>query len=97
MGADVTAKDKKGISALHYAAGQGRLEVLQYLWSKGLDLDADDPGLVHSTILCSSAGHCQISHQTHGISPCVASVPQLLQDCIVDGMFSSSQGFRFHT
>ena len=44
MGADVTAKDKKGISALHYASGQGRLEVLQYLWSKGLDLDADDPG-----------------------------------------------------
>ncbi len=44
MGADVTAKDKKGISALHYASGQGRLEVLQFLWSKGLDLDADDPG-----------------------------------------------------
>ena len=54
MGADVTAKDKKGISALHYASGQGRLEVLQYLWSKGLDLDADDPG--RSTLLCS---HCQ--------------------------------------
>ena len=45
MGADVTAKDKRGISALHYASGQGRLEVLQFLWSKGLDLDADDPGL----------------------------------------------------
>lgn len=44
MGADVGAKDKKGISALHYASGQGRLEVLQFLWSKGLDLDADDPG-----------------------------------------------------
>lgn len=44
MGADVGAKDKKGISALHYASGQGRLEVLQLLWSKGLDLDADDPG-----------------------------------------------------
>ena len=44
MGADIGAKDKRGISALHYASGQGRLEVLQYLWSKGLDLDADDPG-----------------------------------------------------
>ena len=41
----MTAKDKKGISALHYASGQGRLEVLQFLWSKGLDLDADDPGV----------------------------------------------------
>ena len=44
MGADIGAKDKRGISALHYASGQGRLEVLQFLWSKGLDLDADDPG-----------------------------------------------------
>lgn len=50
MGADVTAKDKRGISALHYASGQGRLEVLQYLWSKGLDLDADDPGLCFQPI-----------------------------------------------
>ncbi len=44
MGADLTAKDKKGISALHYACGQGRLEVVKFLWSKGLDLDPDDPG-----------------------------------------------------
>ena len=44
MGADICAKDRRGISALHYASGQGRLEVVQFLWSKGLDLDADDPG-----------------------------------------------------
>jgi ankyrin repeat protein len=43
-GADVTAKDKRGISALHYAAGQGRLEIIKLLWSKGVDLDSDDPG-----------------------------------------------------
>ncbi|BDA45387.1 probable serine/threonine-protein phosphatase 6 regulatory ankyrin at N-terminal half [Coccomyxa sp. Obi] len=44
MGAELTAKDKKGISALHYACGQGRLEVVKFLWSKGVDLDSDDPG-----------------------------------------------------
>ncbi|KAK9901337.1 hypothetical protein WJX75_007413 [Coccomyxa subellipsoidea] len=44
MGADLTAKDKKGISALHYACGQGRLEVVKFLWSKGVDLDLEDPG-----------------------------------------------------
>ena len=44
-GADVAARDKRGVGALHYAAGQGRLEVVKYLWSKGLDIDAEDPGV----------------------------------------------------
>ncbi len=51
MGAELTAKDKKGISALHYACGQGRLDVVKFLWSKGVDLDSDDPGAcVHSPL-----------------------------------------------
>lgn len=50
MGADADAKDKRGISALHYASGQGRLEVLQFLWSRGLDLDADDPGIAFNKL-----------------------------------------------
>ncbi len=58
MGADVTAKDKKGISALHYASGQGRLEVLQFLWSKGLDLDADDPGRSNFTLANIPGSSC---------------------------------------
>lgn len=44
MGADAGARDKRGVGALHYACGQGRLEVVKFLWSKGLDLDAEDPG-----------------------------------------------------
>lgn len=48
----MTAKDKKGVSALHYAAGQGRLEVIKFLYSKGVDLDSDDPGMSACTIFC---------------------------------------------
>ena len=92
----MTAKDKKGISALHYAAGQGRLEVLQYLWSKGLDLDADDPGAAHSISLCSTAGSLP---DRHSLKMEYAVVWQAChKPCrIVNGMPSSSQAFRFHT
>ena len=57
MGADIGAKDKRGISALHYASGQGRLEVLQFLWSKGLELDADDPGAASLPTLAPQNTH----------------------------------------
>lgn len=53
MGAELTAKDKRGISALHYACGQGRLEIVKYLWSKGVDLDSDDPGAHLKCFICS--------------------------------------------
>ncbi len=51
MGADAGARDKRGVGALHYACGQGRLEVVKFLWSKGLDLDAEDPG-AHPVVAC---------------------------------------------
>ncbi len=57
MGADIGAKDKRGISALHYASCQGRLEVLQFLWSKGLELDADDPGAASLPTLAPQKTH----------------------------------------
>ena len=44
MGAEATACDKRRVSALHYACGQGRLEVVRFLWSRGVELDAEDPG-----------------------------------------------------
>ncbi len=44
MGADVAARDKKGVTPLHFAAGQGRLEIVQFLWSKAAELEAEDPG-----------------------------------------------------
>ena len=44
MGANITATDKRKISALHYACGQGRLAVVKFLWSRGTELDYEDPG-----------------------------------------------------
>ena len=43
-GADAKAVDKRKVSALHYACGQGRLEVLQRLYRRGVELDVEDPG-----------------------------------------------------
>ena len=62
MGADAHAKDKRGISALHYASGQGRLEVLQFLWSRGLELDADDPGIAFFKLSVIQPTHGPLIH-----------------------------------
>ena len=43
-GADPTAVDKRQVSALQYACAQGRLEVVRFLWTKGVELDGEDPG-----------------------------------------------------
>ena len=43
-GANPQAVDKKGVSALHFGCGQGRLGVVQFLWSRGVELDSEDPG-----------------------------------------------------
>jgi hypothetical protein len=43
-GADPKAVDKKNVSALHFACGQGRQGVVQFLWSRGVELDSEDPG-----------------------------------------------------
>lgn len=45
-GANITAADKQGVSALHFACGQGRLEVVKFLWSRGAELDGEDPGRI---------------------------------------------------
>lgn len=65
MGADAHAKDKRGISALHYASGQGRLEVLQFLWSRGLELDADDPGIAFFKLSVIQPTHGPLIHGMH--------------------------------
>lgn len=38
-GADLDVKDKHGWTALHYAAWQGKLKVVQYLIDNGADSD----------------------------------------------------------
>lgn len=43
-GANPQAVDKQNVSALHFACGQGRLEAVQFLWSRGVELDSEDPG-----------------------------------------------------
>jgi ankyrin repeat protein len=48
-GADPEAVDKKNVSALHFACGQGRLGVVQFLWSRGVELDSEDPGHAQPT------------------------------------------------
>lgn len=51
QGADPESTDKRKVSALHYACGQGRLEVIKFLWTRGIELDAEDPGDPHGFIL----------------------------------------------
>lgn len=40
-GADVNARDKRGLTALHFAAGRGWVDVVRLLWSKAADLEAE--------------------------------------------------------
>lgn len=44
-GADFNAKDSLGRSGLHLAAARGRREIVQYLWSKAVDLENEDTGM----------------------------------------------------
>lgn len=44
LGAALDFKDKKGLTALHYAAGNGHLAPLKFLWSRGAEVDAEAPG-----------------------------------------------------
>ena len=40
--ADIKALDKRKVCALHYACGRGRLEVVIFFQTKGIDLDVED-------------------------------------------------------
>lgn len=55
LGAALDHKDKKGLTALHYAAGSGRLEVVRYLWTKGAEVDAESPGGWRPLLACVMA------------------------------------------
>ena len=43
-GADSSARDKQGLSTMHFAAAHGQLEVARFLWTKGVELDSEGPG-----------------------------------------------------
>ncbi len=44
MGAEISARDKKGLGLVHFAAAHGHLDTVQFLWSKGAQLDMEAPG-----------------------------------------------------
>ncbi len=43
-GADIAPRDKQRLSALHFAAAHGHLDLVSFLWSKGAELDWESPG-----------------------------------------------------
>jgi ankyrin repeat protein len=43
-GADPAATDTKGLAGMHFAAAHGQLDVVRFLWTKGVELDSEDPG-----------------------------------------------------
>ena len=45
MGADPAAKDAKGLDSMHFAAAHGQLDVVRFLWTKGVELDSEDAGV----------------------------------------------------
>ncbi|KAK9830686.1 hypothetical protein WJX74_002706 [Apatococcus lobatus] len=57
MGAEVTARDKKGYTPLHFAAGQGRLDIVKFLWSKAAETEAEDPAGRMPLHMAAIGGH----------------------------------------
>lgn len=43
-GCVVETRDKRGRGCMHLSGGRGKLRVVEYLWSKGLDVDVEDGG-----------------------------------------------------
>lgn len=43
MGAQPGTQDKGGLTSAHFAAAHGKKDVLSFLWSKGVELDGEDP------------------------------------------------------
>jgi hypothetical protein len=52
-----TVRDKKGRTAMHLAAARGRLAVLEFLWSKAADMDAEDDDGRTPLHLAAANGH----------------------------------------
>ena len=59
-GADPCARDKQGISAIHFAAGKGQQAVVQLLVSRGVDIDLEDPTGRTPIHYAASSGHADV-------------------------------------
>jgi ankyrin len=57
MGAQPGTQDKGGLSSAHFAAAHGKENMLSFLWSKGVELDGEDPSelLLPSDHSCGQA------------------------------------------
>lgn len=49
--------DKEGLGAAHFSAAHGKTDMLTYLWSKGLELDSEDPKGRTPLHLAALGGH----------------------------------------
>ena len=56
--ADITAVDKRKVGALHYACGRGRLELVKFFHTKGIDLDTEDARACTPARVSSSGTLC---------------------------------------
>ena len=43
-GADPATADAKGLAGMHFAAAHGQLDIVRFLWTKGVEVDSEDPG-----------------------------------------------------
>lgn len=68
MGAQPGTQDKGGLSGAHFAAAHGKQDVLSFLWSKGVELDGEDPGESSETVCGRTC--CDAAEQD--TSACVA-------------------------
>jgi len=81
QGTDVNAQDKKGMTALLYAAREGHTEVAELLISEGADLTAAEPGAQLTALhFCALRGHRGIAEARGRARDLEATVADLLTE-----------------
>ena len=70
-GEPVDATDSGGDTALHYAAGKGRLEAVQYLLQRGASVDVPDNYKRTALHFAAELGHAAVARELalHGANP----------------------------
>eukprot|EP00890_Picochlorum_soloecismus_P002527 jgi/Picsp_1/3275/NSC_06115-R1_ankyrin unc44 len=55
-----TTRDRAGRCCMHLSAGRGKLGVVEYLWSKGVDVDVEDREGNTALHMASANGHVEV-------------------------------------